>query len=261
VQERQVGSVKFYQFISFENHGLYHAVFTRNGGVSPAPWKSLNFGATVGDDGLRVNVNKQYAFESIGKDRKSIYDVYQVHSSEVVHTDRPLHQGEPHIKADAMITNKPGVSLVMRFADCGPILMFDPTHQAIGIAHAGWIGTVNKIAENTLLKMKNRFATNPQDVLAAIGPSIGPDHYSVRSDVVDQVISAFGKSSDELLIYDQDTIYLDLWKANRNILNNAGVVNIEIAEMCTNCRIEDWYSHRGENGKTGRFGVVFGLSE
>lgn len=257
----EVGAIKYYQFDSLVDQGLYHAVFTRQGGVSPEPWKSLNFGASVGDDAIHVAQNKQNALDKLGINVNSIFDVYQVHSSEVVYSDRPLRAGEPHLKADAIITNTPGVTLLMRFADCVPILLFDPIHRAIGIIHAGWIGTVNKITEKTLSMMGEKFGTQPDMVFAAIGPSIGPDHYSIKSDVIDRVISAFGKKSDKLLVYNQDRIYFDLWMSNKMILNEAGVNNIEIAEKCTNCHLEEWYSHRGEFGKTGRFGIVFGLYE
>ncbi len=138
------GAIKYYQFASFEQPGLYHAVFTRHGGTSPAPWKSLNFGASVGDDIGCVRRNKELAFQAIGIDLASVYDVYQVHSTDVVYTDRPLKDNEQHKKADAIITDRPGITLLMRFADCVPIMLFDPIHHAIGIAHAGWIGTVDQ---------------------------------------------------------------------------------------------------------------------
>jgi YfiH family protein len=256
----QAGSIKYYKFNSFENQGLYHAVFTRHGGISPTPWKSLNFGASVGDDINRVRQNRQTALAILNIKPDSIYDVYQVHSTELVLTDRSLRLGEPHLKADAIITNKPNITLMMRFADCVPIFLFDPINRVIGLAHAGWIGTVNKIAEKTLLKMKLKFKTNPDDVLAAIGPSIGPDHYIVGNDVIDKVATSFGDKVEQLIIRNNGMSFFNLWEANQIILNEAGVKKIEVAEICTNCNLGEWYSHRGEHGKTGRFGVVLGLS-
>lgn len=255
----QAGSIKYYKFTSFDDEGIYHAVFSRHGGISPTPWKSLNFGASVGDDGKRVQQNKENALACLGIKTDSVYDVHQVHSSEVIYTERPLSTAGVHIKADAMITKTPGVTLMMRFADCVPILLFDPVNRAVGMAHAGWIGTINKIVGKTVLKMKETFGTAPSDLQAAIGPSIGPDHYSVGADVVEKVISIFGESADGLLIHDQGKTYFDLWKANQLILSEVGVNRIENAEMCTQCKMDDWYSHRGEHGNTGRFGVVIGL--
>jgi polyphenol oxidase len=260
VQRHLVGSIKYYQFTSYYGQGLYHAVFTRHGGRSPAPWKSLNFGASVGDDVLRVDQNKETALSTLGINMNTVYDVYQVHSSEIVLTDHPLAPGEDHIKADAIVTNTPGVTLMMRFADCVPILLFDPINRAIGIVHAGWIGTVNKIAEKTIAMMKIYFGSEPNRILAGIGPSIGPDHYSINNDVTEKVVSSFNELADQVLLEIQGKKHFNLWKANQIILNDAGVENIEVAELCTRCKMDDWYSHRGEDGKTGRFGVVIGLN-
>ncbi len=259
MNSHQVGSIKYLQFISFEDQGLYHAVFSRRGGLSPSPWKSLNFGASVGDDGNRVQKNKENALDVIGIKVESVYDVHQVHSTEIVVTENPLPPGENHIKADAMITRTPGVTLMMRFADCVPILLFDPVNRVIGLSHAGWKGTINKIAEKTVKKMNEVYGTDPETLVAAIGPSIGPDHYYIGADVEEKVISSFGDTAERLLIHDQGRTYFDLWKANELILTEAGVNQIEIAEICTQCNPDDWYSHRGEQGDTGRFGIVMGL--
>jgi copper oxidase (laccase) domain-containing protein len=107
--------------------------------------------------------------------------------------------------------------------------------------------------------MKLKYGTKPRDVLAAIGPSIGPDHYSVGIDVIEKVRSSFGAEADRLIIDDHGKSYFDLWKANQDVLYEVGVIRIEVSGICTNCNMDDWYSHRGEHGKTGRFGVVIGL--
>jgi YfiH family protein len=215
VSFHQVGSIKYFTFPSLENQRLYHAVFTRQGGVSPNPWKSLNFGASVGDDITRVRINRETAFASVGIRIDSVYDVYQIHSSEIISTGRPLLLDEPHIKADAIVTNQPFVTLLMRFADCVPIMLFDPVNRAIGIAHAGWIGTIDKIAKKTVIRMEENYGTDPTDILATIGPSIGPDHYSIRNDVMEKVISSFKDQADQLLIHANGKTYFDLWKANQ----------------------------------------------
>jgi YfiH family protein len=259
VEVYQGGPIKYYKFSSFDERCIYHAVFTRHGGISPTPWKSLNFGASVGDDGNRVRQNKENALAVLGITTDSVYNVHQVHSTEIVHTERPLPANEPHLKADAIITNTPGVTLMMRFADCVPILLYDPVKRAIGMAHAGWIGTINKIVGKTVQKMKVTFGTVPSNLQAAIGPSIGPDHYVVGTDVVEKVVSNFGESANRLIIHDQGKMYFNLWEANQLILAEAGVSKIETAGICTQCSLDDWFSHRGEHGNTGRFGVVMGL--
>ncbi len=238
---------------------MYHAIFTRHGGISPTPWKSLNLGGSVGDDPVRVAQNRQKALAALDINPLEIFDTYQVHSTEVIQTDRPFEPKQAHQKADGIITNKAHLTLMMRFADCVPILLFDPSRHAIGIAHAGWIGTINKIGASIIMRMKQSFGTNPTDVIAAIGPSIGPDHYSVGSDVIDKVRLNFGSKADELIASRNGRSFFDLWKANQMVLNEAGVEHIEIAGLCTNCDLDNWYSHRGEYGSTGRFGAVIGL--
>jgi YfiH family protein len=232
----------------------------RHGGFSPTPWKSLNFGSSVGDDLKRVKQNKEKALASVGIEPQSVYDVYQVHSTVIVVTGRPLATDEPHQKADGIITNNAQTTLLMRFADCVPILLFDPVRNVIGMVHAGWAGTVNKIAEKAIMCMVEQYGSLPADIQAGIGPSIGPDHYVVGKDVFDQVrIMLNGEA--EGLIFKRDHKYVfDLWKANQMILHNAGVTQVEIAGICTQCHLNDWYSHRGENGKTGRFGAVMRLT-
>jgi hypothetical protein len=255
------GSIRYYKFPILENIGVYHAIFTRRGGISPKPWESLNFGASVGDDSLRVAKNREMALGSIGLISESVYDVYQIHSTKIVVTDRPLNKNETHIKGDAILTNQPSVTLLMRFADCVPILLFDPVKRAIGIVHAGWVGTVDKIVEKAIQDMNRNYGTNPNDLIAAIGPSIGPDHYSIGEDVQNRIQSSFGEDGTKVVSKRNGKLYFDLWKANKICLNNVGVDKIEVAEICTQCSMEDWYSRRGEYGKTGRFGVVFGLSD
>ena len=255
------GSIKYYRCTSLENQGLYHAFFTRHGGFSPDPWRSLNFGASVGDDIQRVVHNREIAFGCLDLKPDSVYDVYQIHSTEVVRTDRPLSKYETHINADAIISNKPSVTLLMRFADCVPILLFDPIKRAIGIVHAGWIGTVGRILQKTVSALIENYKSIPGDIIAVIGPSIGPDHYSVRVDVIEQVCKSFKTNSDQVIRKENGKYYFNLWKANQIILSEMGVEKIEVAGICTGCNLNDWYSHRGEKGSTGRFGVVIGLNQ
>ncbi len=198
------------------------------------------------------------ALTALGIDLSSVYDVYQVHSTEIIFTDHPLHANETHLKADGIITDVPGITLLMRFADCVPILLYDPSHHAIGICHAGWLGTIHKIAERVVLEMHKHFKSDPGELTVVIGPSIGPDHYFVKPDVIEKVRASFGESSD-MLSQREGKTYFDLWKANQLVLNDAGVYNIEVTGICTQCHVDDWYSHRGEHGSTGRFGIVIGL--
>jgi len=148
----------------------------------------------------------------------------------------------------------------MRFADCVPILVYDPVKQVIGISHAGWMGTVKDVAGVTVKSMHERYESNPSDVVACVGPSIGPDHYEVGDDVIQQATQLFGEESDLVLHPYSDRIHFDLWKANQLLLQRAGVRQIETAGVCTACHTEDWFSHRAEYGKTGRFGALISLT-
>lgn len=251
------------RYLTFDIFGsdLIHAVFTRQGGVSPRPWASLNLGGTVGDDPQRVAENRRRAFAALGRDPASLYDVWQVHGTNVAIAEAPRPPAAPYLQADAILTDRPGLTLMMRFADCAPILFYDPEHRAAAIAHAGWMGTVRDVAGATVAALRARFGTRPASLLAAIGPSIGPDHYEVGPDVVVQVKQRFDADSPAVLHSRGGRIYLDLWTANRLLLERAGVRQIEIAGLCTACHVDDWYSHRLEKGRTGRFGVVVALRE
>jgi YfiH family protein len=147
----------------------------------------------------------------------------------------------------------------MRFADCTPILLYDPKKQVVGIVHSGWLGTVRGAARVAVDAMQERYATNPADILAAIGPAIGPDHYEVGQDVIAQVQGTFDVDAQSLLEKHGEGVHFNLWKANQVLLKQAGVRQIETAGICTACYPDDWFSHRGEKGKTGRFGALLAL--
>ena len=256
---RQVGDLRLFTLESLNLPGVVHAAFTRRGGVSPSPWASLNLGGTVGDDRPRVLENKSRALQAIGRPLESLFEVWQVHSADVVHARAPRGH-EALLQADAIITSNPDVTLLMRFADCAPVFLVDPRKGAIGLVHAGWLGTVRKTVAEAVRALQQAFGSDPADLRAAIGPSIGPDHYPVGDEVVGAVREAFGPQADEFLEVREGAAHLDLWHANRRLLEGVGVTSVEVAGVCTACHLEDWYSHRGEGGKTGRFGGLLALS-
>lgn len=253
--------LRYYSFSSLDLPEITHAVFTRRGGVSGSPWSTLNLGGTVGDDPQHVAENRCRAFQAVGRSPDTLYDVWQVHSAKVVRVTSPLASSEDIIKADAMVTDQTGVTLFMRFADCVPVLFYDPVRGVLGMAHAGWQGTVRKVARATVEAMGEHYGSRPKDIIAGIGPSIGPDHYEIGPDVIDEVERAFPAESSTLLHSDGDAVKLDLWEANRLTLRQAGVTKIEVSQICTACNLDDWFSHRAENGSTGRFGAMIGLSQ
>jgi polyphenol oxidase len=253
-------SIRFYRFASLETPGLEHAVFTRRGGVSPEPWASLNVGGLRGDDPGRVLQNRVLSFQALGREPESVYDVWQVHGTEVICTNDPRPANVLHRKADATLTDRPEVTLFMRFADCVPVLFYDPRRRVVGLAHAGWMGTVDGMVTEMVAAMQAEYSCDPVDIQAAIGPSIAAHHYPVGAEVVARVEAAFGEEASGLLERANGGAYFDLWAANRLLLERAGVRQIEVAGICTACHLEDWYSHRGEHGQTGRFGALIALT-
>jgi YfiH family protein len=235
-----------------------HAYFTRQGGISPKPWDSLNVGLGQ-DDPLRVYKNRMIAINSINHDPKSIFDVWQVHSNKVICVSAPRGEEEEHQKADGILTNNPSVTLFMRFADCVPILLFDPRLKVVGIIHAGWQGTIKKIVITAVEKMKTVYHSKSSDLIACLGPSIGPDHYEIGHNVEHQVKLVFGSKADCVLINKKEKKHFDLWEANRILLESAGVGQVIASGICTACNTDDWFSHRRENGQTGRFGALITL--
>jgi hypothetical protein len=252
--------VKYYTFEALEQQPLTHAVFTRRGGVSHAPWGSLNMGMSVGDARDNVQQNKQRAFEAIERDLSGFADSWLVHSKDVFIYDQPDPPDfDNQTKADIILTDNPAVSLFMRYADCVPLLFYDPEHHAIGLAHSGWKGTVLKVGQAAVKAMQARYGSDPAKMIAAIGPSISAERYEVGEDVIREVQAAFGKDAAVVLPRFNDSVHFDLWRANQLTLEQIGVGTVELAGLCTATHPEDWYSHRGEGGNTGRFGVLIGL--
>jgi len=250
--------IGYYLFNSLE-HRVTHAIITRQGGVSPEPWESLNVGGTVGDDPVRVEENRRRAFQALDRDPETRYDVWQVHGVDVAVARKSRPAKPPYHQADAVITDQPDVTLFMRFADCVPVLLFDPVRQVVGLVHAGWMGTVKAIVISAVQAMQANFGSCPDDLLAGIGPSIGPDHYEVGLDVTNSVRKTFKAQSAALLLERNDHTHLDLWQANRLLLEKAGVHQVEVAGLCTACHVRDFYSHRAEHGRTGRYGALVAL--
>jgi YfiH family protein len=253
-----VGGLRTYQFASLEHPDLAHGVFARHGGVSTGPFASLNMSISTGDALDNIRENRRRGFRALGRDPDSVADVWQVHSAAVVVATAPRGAREHLGKADALITDRRGVTLFMRFADCVPILLFDPKRRALGLAHAGWKGTLLRIAAAAVSAMADAYGTRPGDLVAGIGPSIGPCHYPVGPEVVAQAREVFA-DADAVLIPVNGAHHLDLWTANALTLREAGVEQIEASAICTGCQPDEFFSHRAEQGKTGRFGVLMGL--
>jgi len=259
---RERDGLKYFVFDGLEAQaGLVHAIFTRQGGVSPKPWASLNVGGSVGDERERVRQNRERCFRSVGRPVESVTDLWQIHSDQVILADPSGRGRSTPLQGDALISRHPGLTLFMRFGDCVPVLLYDPRAQAVGLVHAGWKGSLLRVARKTVERMQEAFATRPRDVMAGIGPAVAPDHYPVGEEVVEGVRQAFGEEADQLLPDLEGQTRFDLGLANELALREAGVEAIERAALCTACHVDDWYSHRAENGCTGRFGALVALRQ
>lgn len=255
--------IPYYEFVGLNGNGrIQHAIFTRQGGVSPAPFASLNLSISVPDEKERVYANRRRAYGLYGRDSDSVVHAHLVHGRAVARVTQ-ANNGTwiPHV--DGIITNEPGCALTMNFADCAPIFLYDPVQQAIGLGHAGWQGAVKDLPGAMVHAMQHHFGSRPADLLAGIGPCIGPCCYEVGETVINAVHSAFADPDTLLqssIVNRQPSTVFDLPEANRHRLAHAGVEQIEMSGLCTACRTDLFYSHRAEKGKTGRFGAIFVLS-
>jgi YfiH family protein len=250
--------LRYHTFETFPEE-VAQGVFTRQGGVSPAPWASLNMGGMVGDTRVRVSENRERALGALDRSAASVFDAWLVHSADVLIAESPRPAGEPPQRADAILTDRQDITLLLRFADCVPILFYEPQKHVVGMAHAGWLGTLRGIARATVQRMVSHYGCEPGAIRAAIGPAIGADHYEVGPDVVSRFRDSLGAEADTILQSRDGRTYLDLWEANRRQLASAGVEHVEVSGICTACQLDDWYSHRAENGRTGRFGAIIAL--
>lgn len=256
----EANGLRFGHFETLDKLKVLNRIYTRRGGVSPQPWASLNLGGMNGDSRENVIENRRRIFENIGRSPESIFDVWQVHGTEVIQATRPRPLNEEHQKADIILSDRPDLTLFMRFADCVPIFLCDPKRKVIGLVHAGWMGTVNRAAAVAVMRMCEVYHSIPDDIVAVIGPSIGPDHYEVGVDVIERVKSVFGDETRQVVSTTNECSMLNLWRSNELILQSVGVKHIEVAEICTACHTEDWFSHRQEKGLTGRFGALIALA-
>lgn len=224
--------------------------------ISTIPW--VRHAVSTRDFGdLRDSSNRKKFLETIGVKEKDVIDAKQVHADNVV-VVRGRDKGHTILQTDALITQKPDLPLFIRVADCVPILLVDSIKRAIGIVHAGWRGTVQEITKLAVQKMKGEFGTTPQDLIAGIGPSIGPCCYEIGTPVINLFAKKFPKYSDKLFSREKENrAHLDLWLANKLQLIEEGVKeeNIEVAGLCTFENPDLFFSERRE-GPVGRFGAI-----
>ncbi|MCJ7694369.1 MAG: peptidoglycan editing factor PgeF, partial [Anaerolineaceae bacterium] len=231
--------LKYIRFNNLYSVGIEHAIFTRLGGVSQLPFASLNLGGTVGDDPEFVLENHQRVFAAIGRPFDQRYDVWQVHGTDIERANAPRPHNQPHVKADGILTDKLDLILLMRFADCVPIVLADPVRKVVGVVHAGWKGSLNMICAAAVSAMQDWYGCMSGNVLAGIGPAICQDCFEVGEDVYERFKIKFEQSSELFLKKQDGKKYIDLVRANQITLEKAGVRNIECANICTAHHLDD----------------------
>jgi YfiH family protein len=257
-------SLPLLHFPSLAAHpGLVHAVSTRHGGVSTGGYASLNLSTSTGDSRENVDANHRRLASALELPRERFTTTWQVHGTRVMRATQE-NVGGMIDKADGIVTDTPGLPLTQRYADCTPLLLYDPRRHAIGLGHAGWRGTVDGMAAALVQTMMAEFSSDPAGLVAVIGPAIGPCCYEVGPEVVQEVQRTL-PVAEALLTRPANGagatpgLHFDLWAANRWQLEQAGVSQIEVAGVCTCCQRGTFFSHRGDGPVTGRFGAVMML--
>jgi polyphenol oxidase len=242
-------------------------VTTRHGGVSAGDYASLNLSLSVGDDPTAVRENRRRVAAALGADPGDFVYARQVHGGRarvVTAADRgrgTLRLDDAVGDADALVTSDPGTTLAILVADCVPIVLLDPVARVLACVHAGWRGTVARVAEAALTAMAS-LGSRPADVLAGIGPAIAPDRYQVGDEVAAEVRAGLGCVAGDVLRPDGPGRWLlDLWTANRRVLTAAGVPAAQVyaAGVATGPEPGAFFSHRAAQ-PAGRFALVARLS-
>jgi YfiH family protein len=254
MQRHESDGLTTYQFEGLASHELRHAVFTRRGGVSTGHLASLNVGRSVGDDPQRLADNHARIYAHLGIDTSQVATSQQVHGNRVARISSE-DGGNTQPATDALITDVPAIALMLRFADCQPILLYDPEHHALGLVHAGWRGVALGIVRRAVEAMQAAFGTRPAVLWAGLGPCIGPCCYQVGNEVASALGYVLADWRDALVHTDRGW-WLDLSAANGQLLQQVGVRTVERSRLCTACRLDEFYSHRAEGGRTGRFAVL-----
>lgn len=258
---------RYYSIADWEasNNLLVAGFTTKNGGCSEMPYSSLNMGYHVGDDEQCVTKNRQLLAQDIEMPLTTWVGAEQTHRSNIIKiTGADKGRGAADYTSafrdtDGFYTNEKNILLTLCYADCVPIYFYAPASGYIGMVHAGWKGTVAKIAAEMVTKWQAE-GISPEEIKVVIGPSICGGCYIVDDRIIDQVkqVCAHSRPYREV---SEGQYELDLKKLNKSILQEAGVKDINISSFCTSCAKEDFFSHRRDQGKTGRLMSFIGWKE
>jgi polyphenol oxidase len=257
VEMKKAGKIHYLESGAFSATGVAVQGFTtRHEGVSRQPYNSLNLGCNTFDSPHNVQGNRSILARAFGATTHKMVTVSQVHGLDllIIDTPNPEYSHFQKLECDGIVTNQPGVMIGVCVADCVPLLLLDPVKRVVAALHAGWKGTAGNMAKKGVYTMVEMFASEPADILAAIGPSIGGCCYEVDIPVME----AFTKSGSGLECFDRETApgkwRLKLADANRQQLLQAGLpcTNIATSGLCVSCEHDLFFSYRRDKGETGR---------
>ncbi len=258
------GKLHYLEIEEFKKFGINACFTSRLGGVSKDPFSTLNLGLHTGDKLERVLANRRLLAEALELDYSKFVAGEQIHSNQVYivgSNDCGKGAVDHHDSisgVDALITAKVNIPLISFYADCVPLYIMEPHKGIIALAHAGWKGTVLKIALKTIEEMKRVYHINPEDLWVGIGPSISKDYYEVDNRVIEHFRGNFADYSNFVTKRDNERFLLDLKAANTYLFEEAGVKPDQIidSEFCTYRDNEYFYSYRKEQGTTGRMASI-----
>lgn len=241
-----------------------HGFSTRLGGVSTGHCTSMNISTSRGDEPRAIEENRRRIAKAVGVKPEEMVYTQQTHTTNVA-VVTAADRGRILPETDGMITNEANVCLVTFYADCVPLYFVDPVKRVIGLSHSGWRGTVQKMANVTIEKMRKEFGCLPEDILGAVGPSICQDCYEVSEDVICQFRENYKKEYWKDLFYPKENgkYQLNLWKANEYNFLDAGIRkdNIAVTNVCTCCNPEILFSHRVTGFNRGNLSAFLSLKE
>lgn len=247
------------EYLTAEDIAASHCFTTRLGGVSQGIFASMNIAIKEGETDENVRKNLAILADALDFRLDHLICTRQTHSDIVRVVTKADHRGVFHRdypECDGVVTNDPGVALMIFTADCTPLLFHDPVTGAVGAAHAGWRGTAADIAGKTVKAMVEAFGCDPENIRAAIGPNIGACCFETDADVPEAMTAALGEEAKAHIRQIGRKYYVNLKEINACFLRRAGVVHIEISTDCTACLPDKYWSHRVTRGQRGSQGAV-----
>lgn len=272
LQQNKIGDLEYLTFpMLTATRMVKHLFSTRLGGVSEDIFSTMNLSYTRGDNKVYVDENYRRIAQALNVDMADFVCSDQTHTTNIRQVTRAdagkgILYKKDYADVDGLITDEPGLVLATFYADCVPLFFVDPMHRAIGLSHSGWRGTVAGMAKRTVEEMNHAFGSRPEELVAAIGPSICQNCYEVSRDVAEEFMQVFPdqKRQEQVLKPGRpDKYQLNLWMANYYLMQEAGIPasQISVTDICTCCNSSYLFSHRASQGRRGNLGAFLCLKQ